>query len=155
LWHSGNRVVDFVWRDYRGGAIIESSDSPQAMELRSDMARADGLVIMIDSTELTMDQRARSRARPLIATTMRLLSTREDIMPVVIALTKWDLVAAAEKAALDAASKLLGNLVQAVSETRNIHGAVIPVACGTQPINVALPVLWCLYVGIAVRGSLL
>src|SRR5262249_49172037 len=74
---------------------------------------------------------------------------------VVIALTKWDLVAAAEKAALDAASKLLGNLVQAVSETRNIHGAVIPVACGTQPINVALPVLWCLYVGIAVRGSLL
>lgn len=155
LWHSANRVVDFVRRDYRGGAIVESSDSPQAMELRSDMTRADGLVIMIDSTELTTGQRARARVRPLIATTMRLLSAREDIIPIVIVLTKWDLVAAAEKAALDAASELLGDLVKAVSESNNIHGAVIPVACGTQPINVALPVLWCLYVGIAVRGNLL
>jgi len=155
LWHAGDRVFDFMWRDYRGGALVESSESPQAMQLRTDIANAGGLVVMIDSTELTGGPRARSRVRPLIATTIRLLSTRENIMPLVIALTKWDLVRASEEQTQQAASDLLGDLVSAVGDTKHIYGTLIPIACGAQPMNIILPVLWCLHIGIAASGTLL
>src|SRR3954470_10076158 len=29
LWHDQDRVFDFVWRDYRGGALTEGSNSAQ------------------------------------------------------------------------------------------------------------------------------
>lgn len=76
-------------------------------------------------------------------------------MPVVIALTKWDLVSANARRTDDAVHQVLGDLMDAVRETNHLFGALIHVACGRQPLNVALPVLWCLHVGIVVRGMLL
>jgi hypothetical protein len=155
LWHDADRVFDFVWRDYRGGALTEGSDSAQALQLRADMETAGGLVLLIDSTELSDGSRSRSSVRPLVSTTIRLLSKREEIMPVVIALTKWDLVSTKSQQTNNAATELLGDLVNAIRETSHLYGAMIPIACGRQPINVILPVLWCLHVGIAIRGALL
>jgi hypothetical protein len=155
LWHGEARVLDFVWRDYRGGALTEGSSSAQAVQLREDMERADGLVLVIDSTELTGSTRSRAAVRPLVSTAIRLLSTREHVMPVVVALTKWDLVVANPQQTNDAATELLGDLVNAIANTQHLFGAMIPVACGREPVNVVLPVLWCLHVGIAIRGALL
>lgn len=155
LWHDQDRVLDFIWRDYRGGALTEGSESAQAVQLRADMETAGGLVLMIDSTELTGSSRSRASVRPLVSTVIRLLSKREDVMPVVVALTKWDLVSANAQQTTDAADELLGGLVEAIRETHHLFGAMIPVACGRQPVNVVLPVLWCLHVGIAIRGILL
>jgi GTPase SAR1 family protein len=155
LCHMGNRVFDFNWRDYRGGALVESSSSPQAVQLREDMKNADGLVFMVDSTELLQTQQGRARLRPVIATAVRLLSECEVVIPVVLALTKWDLVASREKQAIEAAQALLGPLVDAVKATQHLLGAMIPVSCGANPRNVELPALWCLHVGIYVRGAIL
>jgi len=155
LWHVANRVFDFNWRDYRGGALVESSTSPQAMQLREDMKNADGLIFMVDSTELIQTQQSRARLRPVIATAVRLLSECEVVIPVVLVLTKWDLVASREKEALAGAHSLLGPLIDAVKGTQHLLGAIIPVSCGTRPRNVELPALWCLHVGIFVRGTIL
>jgi hypothetical protein len=155
LWHGKDRVFDFVWRDYRGGALTEGSASAQSMQLRADMETAGGLVLLVDSTELTGDPRSRAGVRPLVSTAIRLLSQRKDVMPVVVALTKSDLVAATARQTSEAASDLLGDLMDAIRQTDHLYGALIPVACGSQPLNVALPVLWCLHVGIAIRGAAL
>ena len=155
LWHGEDRVFDFVWRDYRGGALTEGSGSAQAVQLRADMESAGGLVIMVDSTELTGNPRSRAAVRPLVSTAIRLLSQRKELMPVVVALTKWDLVATTAQQTNEAARDLLGGLMDAISGTDHLYGALIPVACGRQPLNVVLPVLWCLHVGIAVRGAAL
>lgn len=155
LWHMANRVFDFNWRDYRGGALVEASNSPQAMQLREDMKNADGLVFMVDSTELIRAQQSRARLRPVIATAVRLLSECEFVTPVVLVLTKWDLVASREDEAIAGAHALLGPLVDAVKGTQHLLGALIPVSCGPRPQNAELPALWCLHVGISVRGAVL
>jgi len=155
LLHEGSPVLDFVWRDYRGGALTEKSDSPQAIQLREDVAKAGGLVLMIDSTELIGGLRSMARVRPLVATAIRLLGERRDVLPLVIALTKWDLVRATEAKTQRAADEAFGSLIAAVRGDQHVLGALVPVACGRQPLNVVQPVLWCLHVGIAVRGILL
>ncbi len=73
-------------------------------------------------------------------------------MPLVIALTKWDLVPDNEKA-VEAAWSVFGGLVDAVAKTQHIHGALIPLSTGQNPMNVAYPVLWCLYIGIAMKAA--
>ncbi|NEA30708.1 GTPase domain-containing protein [Streptomyces sp. SID13031] len=154
LWHSGQRFFDFVWRDYRGGALTElSTTSPQAKQLRADLATADGLVVMIDSTELGNGLRSRSKVRPVVATTLRLLMDRTAPMPLVVALTKWDLVRTREQETAAAADDVLGDLVRGVGAESHLHGAVVPVACGQSPLNVTLPVLWCLHIGIVAIGN--
>lgn len=155
LWHSANRIVDFNWRDYRGGALVETSDSPQAAQLRADMKDADGLVFVIDSSELLGGLRSRTRLRPVIATAVRLLSECQLVLPVVLVLTKWDLMAARQSEATAAAQTLLGPLIEAVKGANHLLGAMIPVACSPRPQNVELPALWCLHVGIFVRGMML
>jgi len=150
LWFSGQRVFDFVWHDYRGGALTETSSSRQAMELRSDLATGGGLVILLDSTELTGGIRAQARVRPLVATAIRMLSQQESVMPMAIVLTKWDLVRNVDKT-LDAAGDVFGELVDAVAKTSNICGALIPVSTTQDLVSVTLPVMWCLHIGIAIR----
>lgn len=151
LHHAGQPIFDFVWRDYRGGALTETSDSAQASQLRADAAAAGGLVLTIDSTRLTSGPRAQAHVRPLIATTVKLLRERQETTALVIALTKWDLVAD-QDAAARRARDLLGDLIAAVGATDDVYGLIIPVACGPQAVNVIFPVLWCLHVGIAIRG---
>ncbi len=143
-------VLAFSWRDYRGGALTENSGSPQAAELRADVAAATGLVLVVDSTELTGGPRAVARIRPLVATALRSASERSDTLALVIALTKWDLVHPGQ--ARSAANRMLGDLISAVRASPHVHGALVPVACGRTPVNVVQPALWCLYVGLAVRA---
>lgn len=152
LRHSGVPIFDFVWKDYRGGALTETSDSPQAVQLRADAAAAGGLVLMIDSTRLADGPRARAHVRPLIATLIRLLADCAEPTALVVALTKWDLVQHDEERAAARASELLSGLIDAVAQTRNVYGVIVPVSCGLRPVNVVHPVLWCLYIGIAKRG---
>jgi hypothetical protein len=151
LVHDDVPVMAFSWRDYRGGALTEGSRSLQAAELRADVAAATGLVLVIDSTELTGGPRALARIRPLVAMATGAASARSDTLALVIALTKWDLVRPAQ--ARSAANRALGSLISAVRGSRHVHGALIPVACGRQPLNVVQPALWCLYVGLAIRAS--
>ena len=155
LTHDGADVFDFVWRDYRGEALMESSTSAQAQQLRRDISTAGGLVLMFDSTELDDVSRATARARPLISTILHSLKERNGILPLVIVLTKWDLVNAAEVQTLEVAGHVLGGLIHAVRATSHIYGALVPIACGTNSLNVVQPVLWCLHVGIAKRGLIL
>ena len=129
----------------------QGSDSTQAVQLREDMKTAGGLVLMIDSTEMTGNQRARW-VRPLVSATIRLLSSARTSCPS-SSRSKWDLVSATARQTKEAATDLLGNLMSAVRDTEHLYGALIPVACGQAPANVILPVLWCLHVGIAVRGA--
>lgn len=149
LHYDGSPMLDFIWRDYRGGALTELSDeSTQASQLRTDLASADGVVILIDSTELVDRARARARLRPVIAAAVRVLTELDKVTPVVIALTKWDLVAGRERDVEAVAAEVLGDFVAAVHASDAVYGCLLEVACGRQSINVALPVLWCIHVGV-------
>jgi hypothetical protein len=142
-------MLDFMWRDYRGGALTELSDeSSQASQLRADLASADGVVILIDSTQLADRAHARAKLRPVIAAAVRVLTERTTVTPVVIALTKWDLVAGREDDVVAVAGEVLGDLVGAMRASESVHGCLVEIACGAAPLNVELPVLWCIHIGV-------
>jgi len=141
--------LDFVWRDYRGGALTELSDeSAQAGQLRADLASADGVVILIDSTQLMDRVRARTKLRPVIAAAVRVLTQRTTTTPVVIALTKWDLVSGRQGQVEAIAADVLGDLVGALHDSEHVHGCMVPIACGPESVNIELPVLWCIHIGV-------
>lgn len=147
LLYEGEDLWDFVWKDYRGGALLEPTASKQAAQLRRDIETANALVLMIDSTELLADTtHARAHVRPLVSTTVRLLSGISTTMPLVVVLTKYDLVSDREDEIVERAVDVLGPLVKAVAATHNIHGLLVSVSCGQHESNVSLPVLWCLHV---------
>jgi hypothetical protein len=141
--------LDFVWRDYRGGALTElSHESAEAGQLSADLGGANGVVILVDSTLLMERVRARTKLRPVIAAAVRVLTQRTATTPVVIALTKWDLVSGREEEVETIAADVLGDLVAALSDSEYVHGCMVPISCGPESVNIELPVLWCIHIGI-------
>lgn len=149
LFYERSPLVDFVWRDYRGGALTELSDeSSQARQLRADLAQVDGVVIMVDCTQLLDRVHARTKLRPVISSAVRVLTERTWVTPVVIALTKWDLIAGQEGHVEEVAAEVFGDLVAAMQGSDTVHGCMLEVACGPRPVHVTLPVLWCIHIGV-------
>ncbi|MEV6976044.1 hypothetical protein [Kitasatospora sp. NPDC093806] len=154
LCHNGGDVFPFRWKDHRGGALTEHRrGSPQAAQLHDDLVAADGIVLFVDALRLDTDPEAAQDVRRLVVRVHQAVADREETLtPLVIALTKTDLV---DLGAPDAADRFLGPflpLIEAVQETRHIQGAFIPLVCGPEPEGVALPVLWALRFGIIGRA---
>jgi GTPase SAR1 family protein len=151
LRHGDSQLIEFTWRDYRGGALLDRSSSRQAMEMQKDLEAADGIVIFIDAPELVSKTAARRKARSVVFNVMRALEHRSRTTPIVLAYTKWDLFTSEPQPEL--LIEPFESLIQAVSETTHLHLTVIDLACGRETYNVAVPVLWCLYFGIAAQAE--
>jgi hypothetical protein len=146
LRHNASPLIAFTWRDYRGGALLDRSNSPQSAELRADLKAADGIVVFVDAPELAASVAARRKVRSLVFNVVGALERRERRTPIVLAFTKWDKFQAEPEPEL--LLEPFSSLITAIAQTPHFHGIVVEVACGPAPLNVALPVLWCLYFGI-------
>jgi hypothetical protein len=146
LRHGSSAFFEFRWRDYRGGALTERSDSPQAAALLADLEEADGIVVFVDAGDLLSNPRARGKTRSLSFLVSRALAERDRITPLVIAWTKWDLLP--ESVDADRLWQPFESLVRAAATAENVAGTAIPLVCGPQPENVAIPVVWCLALGV-------
>ncbi len=153
LRHQGSDVFPFTWRDYRGGALGEKTDSPQARELHEDLKRADGIVVFCDSLKLLTHSRAGREVRTLVSHVQRALDARgTTLTPLVLVLTKADLVDLDDEKVAGRLTEPFLPLIQAVSAAEHVLGTLTPVACGPDPFNVHIPVLWALRFGIAGRA---
>lgn len=152
LRHNGADVFPFTWRDYRGGTLREKTDSSQARELHNDLKRADGIVLFCDSVALLNESRAGRDVRALVSHVQRAVDAREKrLTPLVIALTKADLVDLEDEKVIERLKAPFMPLAQAVAATEHVVGTMIPVACGPAPVHVHIPVLWSLRFGIIGR----
>jgi Double-GTPase 1 len=151
LRHADTPIYAFRWRDYRGGALTERNTSRQAAELRQDLLTADGIVVFTDAHELLTDPRAHRKIRALMLPVTEALTERQSVTPLVIALTKIDLVPPDS----DTGRFWLAfePLIDAVRASPIVYGSLMPVSCGPQPRNVIHPVLWCLYHGIVSHAA--
>jgi hypothetical protein len=153
LRHEGSDVVEFRWRDYRGGALTERTASGQTTELIEDLASADGIVAFLDAKELYAGSRAALRqARSISVLLTTALEKRKAITPLVLALTKADLLPAGADLT-QPLTTAFGSLVSAVMAARHVAGTALTVACGPEPHSVEIPVLWCLHYGILARAN--
>lgn len=149
LRFGGQDVYPFSWGDYRGGALSDRSTNADVALLHRDLAIADGIVLFVDSHALLNQPRAQRDVRRLVALVMDALGNRDEVLtPLVVACTKYDLVPDVQDTheRLQAAFQ---PLIDAVAATEHVHGTILPVACGPDPVNVVVPVLWCLRFGVA------
>ncbi|WP_411150483.1 TRAFAC clade GTPase domain-containing protein [Streptomyces sp. A30] len=151
LRHGASNLVDFRWRDHRGGALTERSTSQQSAELRRDLLAADALVVFVDAHELLTAPRGARKVRSLMAPITMALADRTTFVPLVIALTKCDLLG--DEADIKRFNRAFDPLINAIQQSRYVCGTLVEVACGPQPQNVAGPVLFCLYWAIAKRAE--
>ncbi|MEU7726857.1 hypothetical protein AB0B78_16680 [Streptomyces sp. NPDC040724] len=154
LQYQGRDVLPFRWRDYRGGALTErQADSPQAGQLQQDLVEAQGIVVFVDAHRLLTDSGSHRYTRRMTVLVQRALEARGDqLTPLVLAFTKSDLLDLDRPGLLDRLVEPFDALIAGVARTQHLRGAVALVACGPEPVNVAVPVLWSLHYGIVGRG---
>jgi hypothetical protein len=149
LLHNGAQVLPITWIDYRGAALLENASSNDAQRLVQDLKEADAILAFFDAVALTNLRSRRNReVGRLVAVLTKAIADLDQIMPVGLILTKFDQL---DDNADDAIEPLQG-LIDAISQSQTIHGALVPTACGRdQLINVAVPVLFVLHLGILGR----
>ncbi|MFF4835969.1 hypothetical protein [Streptomyces sp. NPDC001315] len=154
LQHDGRDVFPFRWRDYRGGALNERvSNSHQAEQLHEDLKQAQGIILFADAQRLLGHSAAPGEVRRMTVHVQRALDARgKALTPIVLALTKCDLVDLDDPHVVERLIAPFRQLIDGIAATRQLHGAVVPVSCGPAPVNVALPVLWSLHFGIVGRS---
>ncbi|MFB2891583.1 hypothetical protein ACE1CI_01430 [Aerosakkonemataceae cyanobacterium BLCC-F50] len=151
LRYQGKDVLPFTWADYRGGAIRETQDSEQARLLLEDLRQADGIMMFCDCDALV---RGNSRSNQLGRMVTLVSNAVRDIkrpISLAIILTKVDLVPEFKEDLLFPFS----GLIKTIEVSEWVLGALIPVACGSQFINVPMPLLFALHAAVVIQAATL
>ena len=151
LEYGGRRFFPFTWSDYRGGALTERSSSEDARQLVQDLSKCDGILVFCDSEQAASRRGAGRDIRRMTSLIGEALSRIKRLVPIGIVFTKYDLVEEVDEHMWDS----IEGLCQVVEASESLVGAVIPVACGSKPENIELPLLFLLYCGVALTYSAL
>lgn len=147
----GAEVLPFTWHDHRGGAASgRTTESQDVALLHQDLQESDAIVVFIDGEKLASGgPRAARNVGRLTGHVLRALREREKVLtPLVIAVTKCDLIDLDDKKVFETILSPMTELMEAVAATQHIHGTVLPLCCGPSPVNVTVPVLWSLRFGV-------
>jgi GTPase SAR1 family protein len=149
LRYEGSSLIDFAWSDYRGGVLRESGNG-QVDEFVTDALGADAVLVFVDSGDLIGRRAvARARVRDLTNIVFQVIDGRAATVPVVLVVTKSDLLDDREDFPIDH----LENFIVAVQGNETVIGTIVPTVCGPEPRNILIPVLFTLYFGLHARAA--
>ena len=151
LMYDQEECFAFNWADYRGGAIRDRRESSQIDELMEDLREADAILIFCDGAEIANGRTRSSEIGRMTQFVSRAIRDNERPLTVIIVYTKMDLVPQTAEGIFEPVT----SLIETVSANETVYGTVIPIACGPNPQNVELPVLFALYFGIILQTALL
>lgn len=147
LEYHGNKILPFFWADYRGKALSERTSSYEFRALQQDITKADGIIIFFDCYTLTSGDSRINEVRKITFLLNSCLMNLERPISLAIVFTKIDLVEKFEIKLLES----IKELINAISKNKLISGALIPIACGQQNINVETPLLYALQTAIRTK----
>ncbi|MBW1597398.1 GTPase domain-containing protein [Streptomyces sp. JJ38] len=150
LRYQGSDVLPFRWRDYRGGVVTQpGATSAAARELHRDLNAADGILLFADAWRLLHGRGQDFELHHMITSVLRALAERDKRpTPLVIVLTKFDLIEQEGPAVIHRLREPFGHLIRSASAEPHIKGAVVPLVCGRRPVNAGVPALWVLHSGL-------
>jgi hypothetical protein len=148
LSFQGRTVSAFTWNDYRGGALMERSSSPDTGRLLKEISAADAVVVFADAYELATTPASHQDAYELTDLMQRAIADGHA-KPLVLAFTKADLIRTTEQWAV--AIEPFEQVMRAMDTSTRVKGTAVTIACGAQPKAVQVPVLWCLSNGLTNR----
>lgn len=151
LRYQGRNILEFAWADYRGGTLRETQESDQAKALLEDLKSADGIMLFCDSSALVAEDQRTNQIGRMTALATQTLKSLERPISLAIVLTKTDLIVDFEVTLLNP----LSGLIAAVNVSNTIVGAIIPISCGKELCNVAMPLLFTLHAAVLWRAELM
>lgn len=150
LRYQGKDVLEFVWADYKGGAITEKKQSSeQAALLEKDLKEADGIMMFCDCDALARDNARGLQIGRMTAMVGRAIQDLDHPFALSIILTKTDLISRFEEPLIKPFSGLMG----AINASEWVWGAFIPIACGIQSVNVPMPLLFTLHASVILQAA--
>jgi len=145
LQYSGDNFFAFNWTDYRGDALTESTrTSKHAQQLQDDLRSTDGVLAFFDCTQLESRRGTFPEIRRMLMLLNSAMQEMDHPVPLALVLAKADLVPEPDDELFDP----LENLMETIRSSKHVIGTVIPVACGIENLNVEVPVLFVLHIGI-------
>jgi Double-GTPase 2 len=148
LRHGGNALIDFSWGDYRGGVLREGRGA-QTMEFLEDAMAADAVLMFIESGDLVgRHATGRAKIRDLTNVAFQIIDGRERLVPLVLVITKSDLI---EQEELPIGP--LEGFLDAVRGDQRVRATIAPIVCGPESSNLLLPVMFSLYFGVLARAA--
>ncbi|CAD5990473.1 hypothetical protein PCC9214_05805 [Planktothrix tepida] len=151
LRYQSKDILSFTWGDYRGGAIRETQDSEQARLLLEDLRQADGIMMFCDCDALLRGNRRSNQLGRMVTLASNAVRDLKRPISLAIILTKVDLVPEFNEDLLFPFS----GLIKTIEVSEWVLGALIPVACGTQFINVPMPLLFALHAAVFFKAATL
>ncbi|MFB6482412.1 hypothetical protein ACFCXF_34275 [Streptomyces virginiae] len=154
LRYQDQDVLPFRWRDHRGKALTETrASNADVGQLQEDLRAADGIMLFAEAPELLAAGQSRL-VRSMTTAVVRALGEREGRRtPLVIALTKFDLVEGRGSAVMERLKEPFAGLAEQAGANPNVRGAFVPLVCGPRPSNVQIPALWLLNSGLISRAE--
>lgn len=151
LKYNDKPIFEFRWTDYRGKAIRQFSDTPEARSLIDDIRDADAIIIFCDADAIRRGKSQTNEIGRITLLVTKAIDQGKRLLPIVIAYTKTDLVGSID----EKLRRPVTSLVTSIRSNNNLRGAFIPIACGRHPRNVELPLLFALHKGLtSYRDSL-
>jgi len=149
LRYQGKDVLEFVWADYKGGAIAEKKQSSeQAALLEKDLKEADGIMMFCDCDALARNNARSLQIGRMTAMVGRAIQDLDHAFALSIILTKTDLISRFDESIISP----FNGLMSAINASEWVLGAFIPIACGIQSVNVPLPLLFTLHASIVLEA---
>jgi len=148
-------LQQFVWSDYRGGALQErASDSDAVTLLLQDLSEADAIIVFADATALQASEsvNVHREIKRLSTILIRAVTEARKSVSVVIAFTKADLLPQSGSINNDILSHFKG-LFDVINASDKIIATYVSVACGNQSLNTHYPLLFVLSSHILIRYS--
>lgn len=151
LEYQGKNILPFFWADYRGKALSEKSSSNEVIALQQDITKSDGIIIFFDCNTLSSGDFRSNEVRRITVLLSNSLAELDHHISVSIVFTKIDLVKKLDVKLLESINELIG----LISKNKLISGALIPIACGKQNINIEAPLLFALQSAIQTKINFL
>jgi hypothetical protein len=135
-------ICDFVWSDYRGGALAERTEgNPQSIALHKTIVAADAIIIFVEMPRLVNgDPEVIKQLRRISAIIGHAVSQRRDPVCVFIAMTKADACDYSDPGTLAPVQQLFENL----KHSRLIVASGAPISAVRKGMNMELPLVFSL-----------
>jgi GTPase SAR1 family protein len=140
LHYQNQNLLNFTLADYRGGAIRENQNSEEARLLIQDLRQANGIIMFSDCEAISRGDIRSNEIGRMTALVLNALQDLSHPVSLAVVLTKTDLIKQFDEKIL---SPFMG-IISSIEGSELISGSLIPIACGTQLMNVPMPLLFIL-----------
>jgi GTPase SAR1 family protein len=140
LHYQNTNLLNFALGDYRGGAIRETQNSEEAQLLIQDLRQASGIIMFSDCEAISRGDIRSNEIGRMTTLVMNALQDLSHPLSLAIVLTKTDLIEQFDEKILNPFMGIIGS----IEGSKLVSGCLIPVACGTQQINLPMPLLFTL-----------